>query len=256
MQKPSSVYAIIPARYASSRFPGKMLANIKGKPLIQWTYENTLQSACFDHVLVATDHQEIFDCCKGFNAPVVMTDPEHPTGTDRIIEAAKTQANLQETDIIINVQGDEPFVSKESFRALINALKEDESCGMATGSYYLKDKEKIQNPSCVKCVVDQKGYALYFSRSPIPYIQKEREEIQNSYLGHLGIYAFRWNFLKKFKNLSPTPLFLQEDLEQLKVLEHGYKIKTVLIQGEEGLGVNEKDDIKEVEEYLCKQNIS
>ncbi|SCA59038.1 3-deoxy-manno-octulosonate cytidylyltransferase [Chlamydiales bacterium SCGC AB-751-O23] len=251
-----NVFGIIPARHASTRFPGKMLADIKGKPLIQWTYENAISSKCFSDVIIATDSEEIFKVCESFNAKVVMTRIDHPTGTDRIIEVARGLDQVREDSIILGVQGDEPFVSKSTFESLISALKEDLSCEMGTSAYILTDKEKINNPSFVKCLVDKNGYALYFSRAPVPYTQKETTDLPFTHLGHLGIYAFRWHFLKKYKDLSPTPLFLQEDLEQLKVLEHGYKIKVVIVQGEEeGLGVNEKEDIKAVEDYLCKQNI-
>lgn len=253
----SKVYGLIPARYASSRFPGKMLHTISGKSLIQWTYENALALPCFDQVMVGTDHQEIFDHVLSFGGNVVMTDPKHPTGTDRIIEMANQHfPEKDEETIFINLQGDEPFTSLNTCQGLIEALRENQGYFIATSAYPIFDEKKINDPSIVKCLMNQKNEALYFSRSPIPFVQKKTSEKKLLHYGHLGIYAFKWKHLQSYKKLPSTPYYEAEDLEQLKVLEHGLKIKIILVQNEEGLGVNTPDDVSKVESYIWEQNLS
>lgn len=245
--------AIIPARYQSKRFPGKPLAKILGKSLIQRTYENAKLCQSLEDIYIATDNEDIRKEVLGFGAKVIMTSPDCPTGTDRIIEALEKEKALEQASIIINIQGDEPCTSPKSIDKLIATLIKHPHIPMATPVYPLLKQEDIKNPSIVKCLGDINGKALYFSRSPIPYPQNEK---YSSYMGHLGIYGFRKDFLKTYSQLSKTPLQQSEDLEQLKVLEHGYDIELVLVEEEEDLGVNIPEDIKKVEAFLCKQNTS
>jgi 3-deoxy-manno-octulosonate cytidylyltransferase (CMP-KDO synthetase) len=251
--KSPKIVGIIPARYGSSRFPGKPLAHIHGKSLIQRTYENCQKISFFDAVIVATDDQRIFDHVLGFGGDVVMTSPHCPTGTDRLIEAVEKDPRLSDASIIINVQGDEPCLEAEVIQKVVQLLLEDDSPVMSTAVMKIHSEMEALNPSVVKCSVDRQGYALYFSRSLIPGNPKIKFNPNLTYFKHIGIYGFRREFLLKYGKLSPTPLQLAEDLEQLKVLEHGYKIKTAIVDSY-SISVDHPEDIKKVESLLCKQN--
>jgi len=215
-----SVIAVIPARYGSSRFPGKLLARETGKFLIQHVYERVCLSKSLNRVLIATDDERIGRACDGFSAEWRMTRLEHPSGTDRIAEAA---GNL-ETDILVNVQGDEPEIEPENIDVLVELLRRDTCAEMATLCSPIREAEEVDNPNVVKVVCSQAGRALYFSRYPIPYYRGDGGVSQPIRRKHLGIYAYRKESLLKLSRLSPTPLELAEKLEQLRALENGMTI--------------------------------
>lgn len=253
IKKNQKIVGIIPARYGSSRFPGKPLAKILGKSLIQRTYENTLRCKLLDSCFVATDDERIYEHVKDFGGNVVMTSPNNPTGTDRLIESLSLENKLQEADIIINIQGDEPCLQPSLIEDIINALKDETLAVMSTAVMKIENQEDAFNPSIVKCVIDLKGYALYFSRALIPYGKNGVFDKQNTYYKHIGIYGYTKNFLLEYGTLQKSPLQIAEDLEQLKVLENGYKIKTVVVDSF-SVGVDHPEDIKKVEDLLCNQN--
>lgn len=249
------VLGIIPARYASSRFPAKMLAPILGKTLIQRTYENSCQCPLFDEIIIATDNALIFDHAKSFGAHVVMTSPDCPTGSDRLAEVLRRNPHLQKASIVVGIQGDEPCLSPAAFKGVGEILLSDNSAAMSTAVAPLAAEEAAL-PSVVKCVLDLHQNALYFSRALIPAGHGLKHRPGVVYYRHIGIYGFRTEFLMRYGELAPTPLQLAEDLEQLKVLEHGYKIKAAIIEECFDIGVNVPEDIQKVEQWLCKQNSS
>lgn len=216
----SHVVAIVPARYESTRLPGKPLALIDGKPMIQHVYERTRDVALVDRVLVATDDARIAAVVRGFGGDVVLTRPDHPSGTDRIAEVAATL----DAEIIVNVQGDLPFLEAEMVNATVALMRADNALPMATLKTPIRDAAELANPNVVKVVTDRDGYALYFSRSPLPYW---RDGSGDGVLGykHIGLYAYRRDFLLTFARLAPTPLERAEKLEQLRALEWGFRIK-------------------------------
>lgn len=254
MQDSPEVVGVIPARYGSTRFPGKPLAPILGKTLIQRTYENALKCSVLDDVVVATDDQRIFDHVLSFNGRVVMTSPHHLTGTDRIAEVIATTGRYESSKIIVNIQGDEPCINPEAITSGVNALKNDSKAVMST-AVVLLPSDYSDDPNTVKCVMDLNGYALYFSRSLIPGNRTGALSKEIPYYKHIGLYIFKRDFLLKYGGLEPTPLQQIEDLEQLKVLEHGYPIKVVVVDYL-NVDVNTPEDIKKVEKELCKQNTS
>lgn len=247
---------IIPARYESTRFPGKPLAQILGKSLIQRTYENALTCKDLAEIVVATDDERIYDHVKSFQGQVVMTSRECLTGTDRIGEVLTRYPSYQRYSLTVNIQGDEPCLDPEMVSLLVRALEETDGAVMATPIGVLADEKEAFHPSIVKCVVDQSFYALYFSRALIPSGRSGAFHPHVTYYRHIGLYAYRTPFLIRYKDLSPTPLQLAEDLEQLKVIEHGFRIKAVLVTTPFFLEVNHPEDIQKVERYLCKQNSS
>ena len=211
---------IIPARYASTRFPGKPLADIGGMTMIQRVYEQAVKSGVAKKVVVATDDERIFSHVKDFLGEVVMTSPEHKSGTDRCFEALEKTG--EEYNVVINLQGDEPFVQPEQLHKLASCFS-DSSCKIATLVKKIEMNEDVENPNVVKVVKDTNNYALYFSRSVIPF-NRENENIP-TYFKHLGLYAYRAETLKEITSLQPSLLELAESLEQLRGLENGYKIK-------------------------------
>lgn len=247
------VIGIIPARYASTRFPGKPLIDIKGKTLIQRTYENALRATSLKSIVVATDDQRIYDHVQGFGGQVVMTSPHWPTGTDRLAEVLLNEPKLNKADIVVNIQGDEPCLDPAVIDAVSAILINDPEAVMSTAMTPLKNEADVCNPNIVKCVVDTFGTALYFSRAMIPYNKTGKYDPATSYFRHLGIYAYRPSFLSLYQQLPATPLQLAEDLEQLKVLEHGFRIKVALVE-EMTIGVDTPQDIQKVEQWLCRQN--
>lgn len=242
------IIGIIPARYGSSRFPGKPLAIISGKTLIQRTFERVKLCPLFDEIFVATDDDRIETHLSKFDAKVIMTSKDCINGTERITEAISKVKNLKDDDIIVNVQGDHPLISSETIESTIKVLQTDKLAVMSTAATPINDKDEVLSSHIVKVVFDKSGYALYFSRSPIPYT---KDFDKTKYYYHVGIYAYRANFLKKLSSLPPTCNQLSEDLEQLKVLEHGYKIKVALVQ-EKPLGVDTPQDLTKVEKFLCQ----
>jgi len=233
---------VIPARWASTRFEGKVLAKIAGKPMIQHVFERVKKSEKLDDVLIATDSNEVFQAAEGFGANVVMTRSDHPSGTDRIAEAVKDL----DVQIVVNIQGDEPLIEHAIIDKLVGALETDRTSVMATVIKVIKDEQELNNPNVVKVVIDKDGHALYFSRSMIPYNRDGEEIIAYK---HLGIYAYRKDFLLQYSDLPKSKLEQSERLEQLRVLEAGYRIKTV-VTDLETIGVDTKEDLKKVEGIL------
>lgn len=241
------VIGIIPARYGSSRLPGKPLKLIMGKPMIQHVYEQALKTKSLDTVIVATDDQRIMDAVKSFGGTAFMTREDHPSGSDRIAEVAQAY----ECDIVVNIQGDEPMIQPEIIDEFVDALKADPDAVMATGCDQMFEKEKYENPNVVKVVTDLGDNALLFSRSVIPY---PRYPESFAVYEHIGIYVYRKDFLMKYITLAPTPLSTTESLEQMKVLEHGYKIKVVKTQYKhEAMSVDTQEDLEQVEAIMKAQ---
>jgi 3-deoxy-manno-octulosonate cytidylyltransferase (CMP-KDO synthetase) len=215
----NKVLGIIPARYASSRFPGKPLIDLKGKSMIQRVYEGVVASNVFDEVVVATDDQRIMDHVEWFGGNVIMTSADHQTGTDRCGEVLRSFSDAQ---IVVNIQGDEPLVNAQQLRQLVG-LFEDETVRIATlGTYNIKADE-VNDPNRIKLVLDNSGNALYFSRSPLPFFRNTNTTVQP--IKHIGFYGFRAATLKELVELKPEPLELAESLEQLRWLVNGYKIR-------------------------------
>ena len=241
--------AIIPARYASTRFPGKPLAVLGGKTVIQRVYEQV--NSILDEVYVATDDKRIYDCVTGFGGRAVMTREDHKSGTDRIEEAVeKIQSSA---DVIINVQGDEPFIQPSQIKTLME-LFDTPDTQIGTLGKPFESIEAIENPNSPKIVTDNRGFALYFSRSIIPYIRgKERSEWFGEYpfLKHLGIYAYRREVLKEVTLLPQSSLEKAESLEQLRWLQNGYRIRVGLTDVET-IGIDTPEDLKRAEEFLNK----
>lgn len=233
------IICVIPARFASTRLPGKPLALIAGKPMIQHVYTKACQAKLPEDVIVATDDQKVADVVKGFGGEVIMTSPDHPSGTDRLAEVA---LNYPDVDVIVNVQGDEPMITPQVIDALAEAFIKDEHLAMATLKT-LMDPEEYDNPNAVKVVTDLHDYALYFSRSLVPYPRKKTEDFK--VYKHIGIYAYRRDFLLQYAALEPTCLEQIESLEQLRVLENGFKIK-VLNTDFHGIGIDTKEDLDAV----------
>jgi 3-deoxy-manno-octulosonate cytidylyltransferase (CMP-KDO synthetase) len=250
----NKIIGIIPARYKSTRFPAKMLCKIGAKTLIQRTYENALRCSSLDLVIIATDHQEIFDHVKGFGGEVVMTSVSCPTGADRLAEAVQNNLFLQEASIIVNIQGDEPCLNPETIDKMVTLLKNSDEAVMATACVKLTSPEEALSPSIVKCVFDKEFNALYFSRALIPAGHSLKMQAGKTYYRHMGVYAYRKDFLLQYPHLPSSPLQMAEDLEQLKVLENGYKIKVAVVD-HFSIGVDHPEDIQKVEQWLCKQNI-
>lgn len=245
-----SPLGIIPARYSSTRFPGKLLAPLGGKPLIQCTYENAANSGVFERLVVAADDERIAEAVRSFGGDVVMTSPDCATGTDRLAEVVASHEGYSDYDLVVNIQGDEPFVSSEAFGRLVAALSHDDTAVMSTVAVPFADAAEVADPHAVKVVLDQRGGALYFSRAAIPYTRNAHTA---PFYHHVGIYAFRRDFLLRYATLPATPLQRSEDLEQLKVLEHGYRIAVAVVDGV-GLGVDTPEDLQKAETYLqlCK----
>ncbi|MEG6585071.1 3-deoxy-manno-octulosonate cytidylyltransferase [Dendrosporobacter sp. 1207_IL3150] len=240
-----NILCVIPARYSSTRLPGKPLADIAGKPMIQHVYERAKQAERPTTVLVATDHELVYQAVKSFGGEVMMTSADHPTGTDRLAEVANS---FPDADIIINVQGDEPLIEPKVIDDLASAFDDSPDLAMAT---LMTEMEEIEhnNPNAVKVITDLKGYALYFSRSIIPYPRVK--DVGMPVHKHLGIYAYRRDFLLKYAKLSPTPLERTESLEQLRALEHGYRIKVIKTDFK-SIGVDTPEDLERVNEMLKK----
>lgn len=214
---------IIPARYGSSRLEGKPLIEVEGKPIIQWVYEKAAQSTLADLIIVATDDERIFNAVKAFGGDVEMTSANHKCGSDRIQEVMDSTLK---SHMLVNLQGDEPLITPESIDAVMRNVLEDSEADISTLLRVLSDEDEINNPNLVKCVKDNRGYALYFSRSKIPY---ERNADVATFYGHLGIYGYKRDALKRMTKLSQSQLEVSESLEQLRALQNGMKIKTSIV---------------------------
>lgn len=243
----ASVALVIPARWGSTRFPGKMLHPIAGKPLLRHVWERSLLAKGIARVLIATDDRRIAEAARAFGAEVAMTSPKHPSGTDRIAEAT---SKLRGITHVINVQGDEPLISPKLIESLASVLRRDPSVAMITAATLFTDPEEADDPNCVKVVVSVKGYALYFSRSRIPF-HRDPADLKSVVrpLLHLGLYGYRRDLLRKLVRLSPSPLEQCEKLEQLRAMEHGIPIRVVTTP-HRGIGVDTPADVAKVEKLL------
>lgn len=215
---------IIPARYGSTRLEGKPLLKANNKPIIQWVWEKAKSCPLVDRVIVATDDERIYNACKEFDAEVEMTSTEHKSGSDRIAEVASRHPEI---GYIINLQGDEPLIEQENIELVIKGVLNDEKADISTLVREIKDIEETENPNLVKCVFDINNYALYFSRSKIPF---ERNIGKTKFYGHLGIYGFKREALFRMTQLPQAPYEMAESLEQLRALQNGMKIKIGIVK--------------------------
>jgi len=239
---------IIPARYASTRLPGKPLLDLAGRPLIERVYRVAKKSSA-SQVIVATDDQRIADVVSSFGGDVVMTDPDHQSGTDRIAEVvAKRQMNKDR--ILVNVQGDEPFVPVKLIESVAANLENHQQAVMSTACHLIKKQQDVLDPNVVKVVSDHQGYALYFSRSPIPY---PRSEAFAHHFKHIGIYAYRAGFVAEYNQLASSDIEKAESLEQLRVLSNGFKISVQTIDYDTGFGIDTELDLQKARAYLETQ---
>jgi len=236
---------IVPARYASSRFPGKPLAELGGRPMVVRVCEQAAKSGAAA-VHVATDDERIAAAVRNLGHAALMTRADHASGTDRIAEAAKI-LNLKDEDVVVNVQGDEPLISPRLIAQVALALEKQPQASVATACHAIHDEASLASPNVVKVVLDAKGYALYFSRSRIPY---PREAGATCYR-HAGIYAYRAGFLAKFSSLKESPLEKSEALEQLRILWHGYRIAVTVSETEIPPGVDTPQDLEVVRRMLA-----
>ncbi|MDX2188593.1 MAG: 3-deoxy-manno-octulosonate cytidylyltransferase [Bacteroidota bacterium] len=238
------ILGIIPARYASTRFPAKPLVDIKGKTMIQRVYEQSTQAKQLSEVIVATDNDLIFKHVQSFGGKAVMTSEKHPSGTDRCHEAYQN-SGLQ-AEFVINIQGDEPFIKPEQIDILASCLKPEVE--LATLAIRAKPDEDLYNPNTAKLILNNNSEAIYFSRHPIPYVRnfiKSEWNNNHSFLRHVGIYAYRTDILDKITKLRPSKLELAESLEQLRWIENGYKIK-VQITDYDSHGIDTPEDLERV----------
>lgn len=235
------ITAIIPARYASTRLPGKPLLDIFGKPMIQHVYERALKAELISRVIVATDNRRIFNAVKKFGGEVLMTSEDHRSGTDRLAEVAEGL----ESDIIVNIQCDEPLIEPDMIDEAIRPLSEDGSIVMGSLKSEIRDEFEMSSPNVVKVVVDRNDFALYFSRYPIPYFRDEPTSLLTCRFKHIGLYVYRRDFLLKYPKMPQTPLEEAEKLEQLRALENGYAIKVPTTRFQ-SIGVDTEDDLDRV----------
>ncbi len=244
----SQVLAIVPARFASTRFPGKIIAPLEGKPVVYHTYLRVLEAKLVSRVLIATDDERVVDALRPYDVDVVMTRADHACGTDRIAEVAEKS----DASIIVNVQGDEPLIVPQTIDDTIRPLLNEPDVVMSTARHRITDEKRINDPNTVKVVCDQLGHAMYFSRLPIPYIRDGADRIQpyECYWQHVGLYAYRRDFLLRYAAMPQTPIETLEKLEQMRVLENGYTIAVVNTEYE-GLGVDTPEDLEEVKTILA-----
>ncbi len=246
---------IIPARWGSTRFPGKPLENLSGKPMIQWVVERAQSAKSIAEVIVATDDDRILNAVEGFGGKAVLTSANHVSGTDRIAEAAKDL----DCDIVINVQGDEPLIPSANIDLLVRPFLEDKLIKVTTLKSRILDDHEILNPNVVKVTSSKNGFALYFSRSPIPYLRDEWKDEERlvsnetcrdtTFYKHIGAYGFKKSFLMEYTSMPESPLEMAEKLEQLRILENGvpiYVVETKL----GSIGVDSKEDLEKVEALL------
>jgi 3-deoxy-D-manno-octulosonate cytidylyltransferase len=242
----SEITVIIPARWASTRFPGKPLVPLSGKPLVQHVWERAGRAKRVGRIIIATDDMRIAEAAFEFGAEVALTSPKHPTGTDRLAEVAR---KLKSASIVLNVQGDEPDIAPATIDRLVQALQEDPQLGMVTAANPLTDPADLPDPNVVKVVTDLAGRALYFSRSVIPFCRDGRGGVK--YLRHQGIYGYRRKVLLDFVKWKPTPLEQAEKLEQLRALEHGIAIGVIVVR-RGSVGVDVPADLAKAERALRK----
>ncbi len=249
MPNEPSYRIVIPARYASTRFPAKVLHLINGVPMILRVVERANESAA-QSVVVATDHEQIQTLCQAHNIDVQMTDPDHPSGTDRIREVAM-QRGWPDDTIIVGLQGDEPATPAAHLDLLANNLATKADADMATLCTRLQDRKDYLNPDRVKVVMNAKGYAMYFSRSPIPALRDQTDALPLSFL-HIGLYAYRCKYLKAYGELAISELEQSEQLEQLRVLHHGGRIHVAEVDASNSIGVDRLEDVARIEKIIAK----
>ena len=240
------VIGVIPARYASSRFEGKALALLGGRPVVQHVYERASQAEKLDEVFVATDDTRIADVVRGFGGKTVMTASEHSSGTDRIAEAV----GRLDVEVVVNIQGDEPFISPRAIDQAVEPFERDSDLEMTTLMQSISEENTLNDPNVVKVVVDCDGYALYFSRSLIPH--PRRRQAVRAYQ-HIGLYAYRKEFLLRFASLPPGRLEQAEALEQLRALEHRHRILVLEAEEHSGIGVDTPEDLEKANRLLGEQ---
>ncbi|OIN01942.1 3-deoxy-manno-octulosonate cytidylyltransferase [Idiomarina sp. MD25a] len=250
-----SFTVIIPARYPSSRLPGKPLADIGGKPMIQHVYERALQSGAAE-VIIATDDQRIADVVERFGGRSMLTASDHQSGTERLAEVVE-QLALSEDQVVVNVQGDEPFIPPEIIRQVADNLANQRVAPMATLAVPMATTDEVFNPNAVKVVCDSAGYALYFSRAPIPYnrdqfksLNDQQPEQVDGYMRHIGIYAYRADFIKRYVAWNESPLERIESLEQLRVLWHGEKIHVAEAIMPPAAGIDTPEDLEQARQRI------
>lgn len=236
---PTRILGVIPARFASSRFPGKALATIAGKPMLQHVYERAVRSRYMLSVIVATDDERIASAARSFGAPVRMTRSDHPTGTDRVAEVA----SASEADVIVNIQGDEPLIDPDAIDAAVLSLVGDPSVSMATLMKRIEHPEEAENSNVVKVAVDLRGRALYFSRHPLPFSRETSARVTR--FKHIGLYVYTRELLLSYSDLPVGPLETAEHLEQLRALENGHSIRVVETDYD-SLGVDTPEDLERV----------
>lgn len=245
------ITGLIPARYASTRFPGKALAPLLGKPMIQHTYERSSRARCLTDLYVVTDDRRIADAVRGFGGEPIMTSRDHPSGTDRLAEAVRDL----DSDVIVNIQGDEPLITPEAIETVVEPLIDGTDVPMTTLAHRITRPEDLLNPHMGKVVFDGRGLALYFSRSPLPWPGEhpDGEYLRaHRYYNTVGLYGYRRDFLLTFAGLEPTPLERIERLEQLRALENGYRI-AVKPTGYAPLGVDVPADLEKAERRLAAE---
>ncbi len=240
---------VIPARYASTRLPGKPLLELAGRPMLQYVYERSLQSGASE-VIIATDDQRIAEAAHNFDATVCMTSPGHTSGTERLAEVVEVRG-WDDDDIIVNVQGDEPLIPAALIKQVAAGLASNTAAAVATLAYPIESAEEVADPNIVKVVLDKQGYALYFSRASIP-CHRDVPTVDDAThaLRHIGLYAYRAGFLKHYRQMEPSPLESIEKLEQLRVLWHGMKIHVGIATEMPGHGVDTREDLARVEALL------
>lgn len=242
------VIGVIPARYSSTRFEGKVLADIAGKPMLQHVWERAKEARILDDLIIACDDELVAEAAKNFGAKVALTSKGHASGTDRIIEVI----NPLEVKIVVNIQADEPLINPVMIDTVARALLDDDAVTMATLSKKIEDPLEINDPHVVKVVVDKNNFALYFSRASIPYYAQNSEIKAVEYQKHIGLYSYTKDFLFIYKNLPESNLEKIERLEQLRVLEGGFKIKVIETKYDT-IGVDTPEDLAKVKEYLERQ---
>ena len=240
-----SIAIIIPARYGSTRLPAKALIEVEGKPIIQYVWEKAMASKLATEVIIATDNELIINACENFGANAIMTDVNHKCGSDRIAEVAKKRPDI---DYIINVQGDEPLITPDSIDACIKALLENDDADISTLIRVVDDENELNNPNVVKCVKNLAGFAMYFSRSKIPY---ERNIENHEFYAHMGIYGYKRDALFRMTNLSQTSLEKTESLEQLRALDNGMRIITAVVK-DSAVGIDTAEDVELFKEKLVQ----
>ncbi|KAK3239167.1 hypothetical protein CYMTET_50887 [Cymbomonas tetramitiformis] len=254
--KTNGFIVIIPARYKSSRLPAKPLADIHGKPMIQWVVEKANRTGA-KQVIVATDDERIEAAVKAFGGEVCMTSVDHNSGTERLAEVID-KYNIGDDEIIVNVQGDEPLIPPCNITQVAENLANNQDASMSTLAVKISEAEELFNPNAVKVLTDKTGYALYFSRASIPYdrdgwkTQNPVTKIKDGYLRHIGIYAYYAGFIKQYISWEPTELENIESLEQLRVLYHGKKIHVAVEAAESAAGVDTPEDLERVREFVTK----